>query len=368
MRILHVTDGSIYNYDGVSTYINELLESAYKEGAQSLVFTPVPLKPDQLRKVVHKTEVKEFKKIKFLSTDKFNFSLPSGMKKVMNDFDPDIIWIHTVGPLGLKAARLSRKKYRTIYTKHCFEGDLWCAHLRIPTSFQWIFHLVAILAERRILKSSDIALYHINNIEKIRNIKFFNRFRYVPPPLCEKFLSERSYRNENINGVFTIGFCGRLEPEKGLELLFKASDIYQNRYKIENIRILLIGDGSEALKLSIKYPHVNSTITGFVDDVIPYLDILDAYVLSSKTEMYSLSSLEAYSRGLPVFSTPVGFIGQNADKFPRIYNFNTAEELASLIYEVLVVKKVSVAHLPVALGSSIITFSKLHEMVENKDL
>jgi hypothetical protein len=84
--------------------------------------------------------------------------------------------------------------------------------------------------------------------------------------------------------------------------------------------------------------------------------------------MYSLSSLEAYSRGLPVFSTPVGFIGQNADKFPRIYNFNTAEELASLIYEVLVVKKVSVAHLPVALGSSIITFSKLHEMVENKDL
>jgi hypothetical protein len=46
MKILHVTDGSIYNYDGISTYINELLEYACRGGAQLLVFTTVPLNPE----------------------------------------------------------------------------------------------------------------------------------------------------------------------------------------------------------------------------------------------------------------------------------------------------------------------------------
>ena len=364
MKILHVSDGSIYNYDGVSTYINELLECAYNEGEQLLVLTTMPLNPKKLRTVSHEAEVKEFKNLKFLSFLQFNFSLPFGMKKAMNEFDPDIVWIHTIGPLGLKAARLAKNKYSVIYTKHCFDGDLWCDHLKIQEAFQWFYKLVAILVERIVLKSSDVAFYHINNTEKIRRNKFFSKFKYVPPPINGRFVNEKSYRNGNHNNnIFTIGFCGRLDPEKSIEQLFKAVDIYQKKYNKKNIRLLLIGEGSEAGTLVNQYPQINATVTGFVDDVIPYLDQLDAFVLASKTEMYSLSSLEAYSRGLPVFSTPVGFLGQNADKFRHIYNFNTAEELASLINEVLNVKKISVVPPPVELDPSIITFSKLHEMV-----
>jgi glycosyltransferase involved in cell wall biosynthesis len=191
----------------------------------------------------------------------------------------------------------------------------------------------------------------------------------MSPPINGRFVNEKSYRNGNQNNkIITIGFCGRLDPEKSIEQLFKAADIYQKKYDKKNIRLLLIGDGSEASTLVSQYPHVNTTITGFVDNVIPYLDQLDAFVLASKTETSSLSSLEAYSRGIPVFTTPVGFLGQNADKYQHIYNFNTAEELASLINEVLNVKKISVVPLPVELDPSIITFSKLHEMVVSEYL
>ncbi|MCJ7448264.1 MAG: glycosyltransferase family 4 protein [Bacteroidales bacterium] len=369
MKILHVIDGSIYNYDGVSTYINELLECAHKGGEKLMVFSSMPLIPEKRRLVIHKVEVKEFKNLEIFSSDQFNFSLPGGMKKALNKFKPDIIWIHTIGPLGLRAAHLAKNKYPVIYTKHCFDGDLWCNHLKIPVGFQWFFQLVAIFVERTVLKHSDVAFYHLNNTEKIRSNKFFSKFKYVPPPINERFVNEKSYRNgDHNNDILTIGFCGRLEPEKSIEQLFKAADIYQKKYNKNNIRLLLIGGGSEAGTLVSQYPHVNTTITGFVDDVIPYLDQLDAYVLASKTEMYSLSSLEAYSRGLPVFSTPVGYLGQNADKFRHIYNFNTAEELASLINEVLNVKKISVKPLPVDLEASIITFSKLHEMVASEYL
>jgi glycosyltransferase involved in cell wall biosynthesis len=367
MKIIHVTDGSIYNYDGVSTYINELLECACKGGEQLLVLTTVPLNPKKLRIVNHKAEVKEFKNLKIFSLDKFNFSLPFGMKNALNEFKPDVIWIHTIGPLGLGAARLAKNKYPVIYTKHCFDGDLWCNHLKIPVAFQWFYQLVAILVERIVLKSSDVVFYHINKTEKICYNKFFGKFKYVPPPLNGRFVNEKSYRiGDHNKDIFTIGFCGRLEPEKNIEQLFKAADIYQKRYNKKNIRLLLIGEGSVADLLLRQYPHVNATITGFVDNVIPYLDKLDAFVLTSKTETFSLSSLEAYSRGLPVFSTPVGYLGQNADKFRHIYNFNTAEELASLINEVLNVKKISVESPPVELDPSFITFSELHEMVASK--
>jgi hypothetical protein len=124
MKILHVTDGLIYNYDGISTYINELLEYALAGGVQLLVFTTVPLNPEKFRKINNMAEVKEFKNLKIFSSDKFNFSLPRGMEKARNEFEPDLVWIHSIGPLGLRASRLSKNKYHVIYTIHCFDDDL----------------------------------------------------------------------------------------------------------------------------------------------------------------------------------------------------------------------------------------------------
>jgi len=220
MKILHVSDGSIYNYDGVSTYINELIVSAFKDGVESKVMTTLPFDPGSPRTVSHNAEVIEFRRIGILSADKFNFSLPSGMKKRIREFNPDIIWIHTIGPLGIRAAQISRNKYHVIYTKHCFDGDLWCSHLKVNRSFQWLFYFVAEHIERIILKSADSALYHINNPGKLRSNKYFSRFRYVPPPLCERFLKEKSMKISNGDDIITLGFCGRLDPEKGLEICF----------------------------------------------------------------------------------------------------------------------------------------------------
>jgi glycosyltransferase involved in cell wall biosynthesis len=364
MKILHVVDGSIYNYDGVSTYINELLECTDQTEEKLMIFSSLPLVPEKLRSVRRKVEVREFNSLKIFSSRSFIFSLPFGMKKALNKFRPDIVWIHTIGPLGIRAARLARNKYSVIYTKHCFDGDLWCSHLKIPPGFQWFVQLVARLVERIVLKSSEVAFYHLNKTEKIHRDKFFSKFKFVPPPLDSRFLCEKSHRDIiNNYKITTIGFCGRFEPEKNIAQIFEAIDIYQRKYKRKDIKLLLIGDGSEAVRLVSQYPDVNTTITGFVDDPIPYLDQLDAYVIASKTEMYSLSSMEAYARGLPVFSTPVGFIGQNADRLSHIYNFNTADELASLINEVLNVRKVRPRPLPLDLDPSINTFSKLHEMV-----
>ena len=49
------------------------------------------------------------------------------------------------------------------------------------------------------------------------------------------------------------------------------------------------------------------TFTGWVKDILPYLDSSEIFVLSSKREGFGYSLLEAMARGLPVVSTDTPF-------------------------------------------------------------
>ena len=64
-------------------------------------------------------------------------------------------------------------------------------------------------------------------------------------------------------------------------------------------------------------------MAGQQEDVVPYLQAMDIYVLPSLTETTSLSTLEAMACALPVICTPVGAIKtyikhrENGFLFPR---------------------------------------------------
>jgi glycosyltransferase involved in cell wall biosynthesis len=64
-------------------------------------------------------------------------------------------------------------------------------------------------------------------------------------------------------------------------------------------------------------------LVGATDNVVPYLQAMDVFVLPSLTETSSLATMEAMACGLPVIATPVGAIkdyienGVNGFLFPR---------------------------------------------------
>ena len=62
----------------------------------------------------------------------------------------------------------------------------------------------------------------------------------------------------------------------------------------------------EELKQKLKKEGVY--LVGVQKDVVPWLQSMDIYCLTSLTETTSLSVLEAMSCGLPVIATPVGFV------------------------------------------------------------
>jgi glycosyltransferase involved in cell wall biosynthesis len=122
-----------------------------------------------------------------------------------------------------------------------------------------------------------------------------------------------------------IGLCAALRPEKNHVQLVEA--IAALRARGVPARALLIGDGPmrEAIEQRARDAGVPGEvrITGFQQDVRPYVAACDAVVLCSKTvETFSLAALEAMALGRPVVHSDIGgaaemiLAGENGFLFP----------------------------------------------------
>jgi glycosyltransferase involved in cell wall biosynthesis len=109
-----------------------------------------------------------------------------------------------------------------------------------------------------------------------------------------------------------FGALGRLEPEKGLEVLIEAFESLLERGVDAELRIA--GDGSELQRLGERVAasaHSSRiALIGFCPDVAEFHRELDVFVLSSRREGMPLALLEAMAAGLPVVATRAGGVAE----------------------------------------------------------
>ncbi|MFT3894507.1 MAG: glycosyltransferase family 4 protein [Anaerolineales bacterium] len=98
-------------------------------------------------------------------------------------------------------------------------------------------------------------------------------------------------------------FVGRLESEKRVDDLLKIWQQVQARRP--NSSLLILGTGSQEEMLK-KMATSNTIFKGAVDDVVPYLQASDIFVLPSVAEGLSNALLEALATELPVVVTATG--------------------------------------------------------------
>jgi glycosyltransferase involved in cell wall biosynthesis len=111
-------------------------------------------------------------------------------------------------------------------------------------------------------------------------------------------------RNElQLPGEPIVVYTGRFAPEKRLDDLIRLWPAVQRNHP--GAALYLIGTGEEEQKLR-SMQRTGIKVIGPVDDVVPYLQAADLFVLPSEREGLSNSMLEAMSCGLPVVATNVG--------------------------------------------------------------
>jgi glycosyltransferase involved in cell wall biosynthesis len=151
----------------------------------------------------------------------------------------------------------------------------------------------------------------------------------------QKLLSETGWPEDSV----VLGKVARLNPPKDHHMLLHAMKI--TRAAEPKARLVLIGDGPlraelEALSQKLNLVDVVSFL-GDRSDVASLLPGLDIFVMSSTTEGYSISLLEACASALPIVATNVGgnseiiVEGQNGHLVPAKSPEHFAEAILHLI-------------------------------------
>lgn len=105
-----------------------------------------------------------------------------------------------------------------------------------------------------------------------------------------------------------IGMVGRLEPIKGPEYFIRAAAKVCADFK--KVRFIAVGEGSLRSKLERLAKSLGvrerCIFTGWRDDVLEIMSILDILVLPSLNEAVGMVLIEAQSQGIPVIASSVG--------------------------------------------------------------
>lgn len=135
----------------------------------------------------------------------------------------------------------------------------------------------------------------------------------------------------------SFGALGRLATEKGFHVLLDACAILVSRRLDFNCYIGGAGYQEDELLESIRSLNLSGVVhlVGFVDDKATFFERLDVFVLSSLSETFGLTLLEAMKYGVPIVSTRAG--GPNEllkdEENAIMVPLNDAQKLADAMYQ-----------------------------------
>lgn len=125
------------------------------------------------------------------------------------------------------------------------------------------------------------------------------RIAIAPNAIDARIFGERSHtaRDDRVPEDCTFLYVGRLDPEKGLDVLLRAFERVPGR-------LVLVGSGSEEPRLrALASERVRFVGPLDRDELVAWYAAADAFVLPSRSEPWGIVLNEAAAAGLPLVAT-----------------------------------------------------------------
>lgn len=216
-------------------------------------------------------------------------------RKILRQLRPDILHVHLFLNKFVKFAHLPLTTC-IFYTQHFDVAKLQEDNFDVK-ALRWLIqhysvHLIAL---------NDTMRKQLNELFKVKNTVVLNNG--INLSRFQQAKSKTQIRHELgiPQNAFVLGHIGRLTPVKNQSFLIDiAAKMIQ---KEPNIWLLLIGDGSEQIKLKQKIKTYglqnNSLILSNRTDIPDLLAAMDHFVFPSVSEGLGMAVIEAQIAGIP---------------------------------------------------------------------
>jgi len=332
LKVMHILGGR-YKC-GVATHVFNLAQGLKNEIDIILV-------------LFHQGEVEQEAKKQGIRTIRLRRKIPGDphfildLVRLVKKEKPDIIHTHTINGnfYGRLAAFLSG--YKVVTTVHTY------MHEAVKDLYKSVF------IQKLVLWQNDFtAKYADGFIATSLGIKNFLLKKGVPAHkiyLIYNGLDWHIYEKVRIDfnkvknklgikeGEKVVGCIARLVPIKGLPSLLFAT---QRLSKImSNIKVLIVGEGpfKAELEFSARKLKISDKVifTGFCQDILPFLQLIDIFVIPSFFESCPYALLEAMAMGKPVVARAVGSLPEIIEAEKTGILFQNDEELTDAMAKLL---------------------------------
>lgn len=224
-------------------------------------------------------------------------------KQIFDALEPDVFHIHTAVNFLDKMCFLPQ---RTVYT---FHGDV-ARYVKM--------HGEKNFETMKKLARNGMSFFSLSQKMScdIQNTFQTDRIVYVPNGVDIRELQRKGYEKKVFlkerglpQTAFLLGHIGRFHPVKNQ---VRAVEIFAEVLKRRpEAYLLLIGDGNAAYLEKVKKTAVAQGVGGHIlflgerEDAVQFMDILDALVLPSFAESFSLVLVEAQAKGLRAVASDV---------------------------------------------------------------
>ncbi|HLD05074.1 MAG TPA: glycosyltransferase [Candidatus Nanoarchaeia archaeon] len=307
-KLLIATDTYHPWQDGVTRTLAEIIPRLRKH-FEIHILCPDFGPHDEKGVVIHKVPLSNLQIKEVTGGFRFAQFKPSLVKQVVSQCD--LIFSQDLGPIGLLAIHYARKLKKPVASYiHTLEWERIPAVISAPV-LKFLTRKFMRWITKKYYNKCDLLIVPSDTIgERLAWQGIHPRKEIIPlgvdvhtfkPGQNKELRQQLGIEEKDI----VIGYHGRIAREKDLPTLLRA--YVHLRRKYPTLKLLIVGEGLKLLTWRLEH-QTGVILPGKQEQVVPYLQCMDIYCLTSLSETTSLSTLEAMSCGLPVIATPVGFI------------------------------------------------------------
>jgi glycosyltransferase involved in cell wall biosynthesis len=319
MKILIASDLHYPTINGVATFSRNLARGLAERGHEVLVIAPSQTgkksKEVDGNHVIIRTASVPFP---FYQNFRISPTPSSEVKKIIHDFDPDVIHIQMLMWLGQAAMKYGNKfGIPIVSTNHAMPENLMDNLKLLAPVSRPINYILKAYGARFHSKADFVTL------PTQAAIDMFNASDKIDVPMVavsngidiarftDEPANEAMYEKYKIpHDVPVVTYIGRLDAEKHLSVLVKAFAKVKTVH--DNAQLLVVGDGTDTvnLKLLAKELGLNGSaiFTGRVsdEDRDELHRVGTVYCMPSPAELQSIATLEAMASGKPIVAVDAG--------------------------------------------------------------